>query len=320
MTIPYSLPGDCQVLSVTPHGKGQWSTGYKVEIETDGQVDAYFLKVIRRENHVEMARGEFESQKELQKYLAENVVIPLACGPLANDPSASFFLTRFRNLTDDKVADPAQLAKLVGTLHQTSASPSGKFGFHCPTYNGFAPLVNDWCDRWEEYFSRQFRSDIQWMHDHCVLEPGPEFDVVAEEFLRKVIPRLLRPLETGGRTLKPSLCHGDVWPGNVQIDVDTEEIILFDSCCCYGHNELDLCMWRSPRYAFNLHEHGAKYKEVVPPSEPVEDWDDRNALRNNIINAGLHAHRANLRAQVKDEMKRLLAKHPKGFDGFEEKV
>lgn len=195
------------------------------------------LKVIRRDNHEEMALGEFESQRELQKYLPENIAVPLAHGLLMNDNSASFFLAAFRNLDEEKVADADTLAKVLGHLHGNSESPAGKFGFHCTTYNGFAPLLNDWCDTWEEYFSRQLRSDIRWMHEHCVLEHDTEFDLVAEEFLQKVIPRLLRPLETGGRSIKPSLCHGDVWQGNVQIDMDTQEPILFDSCCCYGHNE-----------------------------------------------------------------------------------
>ena len=37
----------------------------------------------------------------------------------------------------------------------------------------------------------------------------------------KVIPRLLRPLETGGRQIKPSLVHGDLYSGNVSVDAVT---------------------------------------------------------------------------------------------------
>ena len=40
---------------------------------------------------------------------------------------------------------------------------------------------------------------------------------------------------------------------------------------------VDLAMMREPRYQFTI-EHVNKYKEVVGPSEPVEDFDDRNAL------------------------------------------
>ncbi|KAH9885044.1 hypothetical protein F4778DRAFT_761751, partial [Xylariomycetidae sp. FL2044] len=40
-----ALPAGCEVLAVGPHGKGQWSKGYKVTIATDGIQKNYFLKV-----------------------------------------------------------------------------------------------------------------------------------------------------------------------------------------------------------------------------------------------------------------------------------
>ncbi|KAI0450101.1 Fructosamine kinase-domain-containing protein [Xylaria acuta] len=310
------MPKSCHVVSISPHGKGSWSSGYKVEIDVGGEESEYFLKVITRLHHLEMARGEFESQNELQKYLPDNVSTPLAYGQLELDLSSSFFLTPFRHLSE-KVLDPQSLVEVLQKLHQTSISPTGKFGFHVTTFNGVVPLVNDWCDTWEEYFSRQLKSDIQWLHS--VRGPDPEFDEVADQFLEKVIPRLLRPLQTGGRSIKPVLVHGDVWPGNVQLDTATRRVILYDSCCCYGHNELDLAMMREPRYQFTS-EHADKYREVVPPSEPVEDFDDRNviyAMRDNIINLGLHDHRQFLREQVLEEMQRLIKKYPNGIDGYE---
>ncbi|TGJ87344.1 hypothetical protein E0Z10_g1498 [Xylaria hypoxylon] len=263
-----------------------------------------------------MARGEFESQKELQKCLPDNVGLPLAYGTLELDPSSSFFLTAFRHMSE-KVVDPQPLAEVLSQLHRSSFSPTGKFGFHVTTFNGAVPLINDWCDSWEEYFGRQLKADIQWLHS--VRGPDPKFDEVAEIFFEKVIPRLLRPLESGGRKIKPALVHGDVWPGNVQLDPATRRVILYDSCCCYGHNELDLAMMREPRYQFTR-EHADKYRELVPPSEPVEDFDDRNAIyamRDNIINLGLHSHRQFLREQILEEMERLIKKYPEGIDGYE---
>ncbi|KAJ5764666.1 hypothetical protein N7533_003347 [Penicillium manginii] len=261
-----------------------------------------------------MALGEYESQMELAKYIPDNVVVPLAYGTLENDPSASFFLAIFRNLSE-KTATPAQLVDALEKLHNNSVSPNGKFGFHVMTFNGVVPIVNDWCDTWEEYFSRQLRSDIKW--EQGIRGPDPEFDAIADEFFQKVIPRLLRPLETGGRSIKPSLVHGDLWQGNAQIDMVTQQLVLFDSCCCYAHNEFDLGMMREPRYRFTG-EHVDRYREVIRPSEPVEDFDDRHALyamHDNLINAGLHDHRAFLRGWVREEMLRLIAKHPNGIDG-----
>ena len=41
----------------------------------------------------------------------------------------------------------------------------------------------------------------------------PEFDLVCELTLKKVVPRLLLPLQSKGRILKPCLIHGDCWDG-----------------------------------------------------------------------------------------------------------
>ena len=39
----------------------------------------------------------------------------------------------------------------------------------------------------------------------------------------KVVPRLSRPLETGGRYLKPCPVHGDLCEGNTVVDAISEE-------------------------------------------------------------------------------------------------
>ena len=53
----------------------------------------------------------------------------------------------------------------------------------------------------------------------------------------KVIPRLLRPLETGGRQIQPRLIHGDIWAGNASTNVDTNLPVIYDGACLYAHNE-----------------------------------------------------------------------------------
>lgn len=61
--------------------------------------------------------------------------------------------------------------------------------------------------------------------------------VVGSLILEKVIPRLMRPLETGRRNIQPCLVHSDIWLGNVKPDAETEQPIIFDSCAFWGHNE-----------------------------------------------------------------------------------
>ena len=60
---------------------------------------------------------------------------------------------------------------------------------------------------------------------------------LSNAIMTKVIPRLLRPLETEGRQIQPRLVHGDLWDGNTSTDVETDSPIIFDAAAFYAHNE-----------------------------------------------------------------------------------
>lgn len=189
-----------------------------------------------------MARAEYESQRALAAVIPEHVIEPVAWGLLGEDKS--FFLTHFRNLEqlsperqslEQQTRSRSHFVDIVKRLHQNSISPTGKFGFHCTTYWGPSAMRNEWTGSWEEYWGRQFQSDVD--NAQQVFGMDEELADITTEFIQKVVARLLRPLQTGGRVLKPSLCHGDLWDGNVQTDRDTDQIILFDSCAFYGHGE-----------------------------------------------------------------------------------
>lgn len=86
--------------------------------------------------------------------------------------------------------------------------------------------------------------------------------------LEKVVPRLLLPLQSKGRVLKPSLLHGDCWDGNTATDKNTGEAFVFDVCSFYGHNEYDTANWRTPRHRLSKSAYIENYKNLVPVSEP----------------------------------------------------
>lgn len=67
----------------------------------------------------------------------------------------------------------------------------------------------------------------------------PEMETLKSEMLSKVIPRLLRPLETGGRSVKPSLVHGDLWCGNAAVDMQADLPIVYDPSGFFAHNECE---------------------------------------------------------------------------------
>jgi protein-ribulosamine 3-kinase len=114
----------------------------------------------------------------------------------------------------------------------------------------------------------------------------PEFDVLCALTLSKVVPRLLLPLQSNGRVLKPCLLHGDCWDGNTATDAQTGEAFVFDACSFYGHNEYDTGNWRAPRHRLSDKSYIRAYKQYFPPSEPAEDWNARNLLYSLTFNIG----------------------------------
>lgn len=61
-----------------------------------------------------------------------------------------------------------------------------------------------------------------------------EFKAFCDLTLEKVVPRLLEPLQSEGRSIKPCLIHGDLWDENTATDMDTGEPFVFDAGSMYG--------------------------------------------------------------------------------------
>jgi protein-ribulosamine 3-kinase len=212
-----------------------WANTGRIDVElADGSPKTFFIKVISKEQGKNMIYGEFESMKTIHTLLPDFAPKPIAWGTYESIPDTHFFLCNYREMIDE-MPDPHKFASRLAALHQNSISPKGKFGFHVTTYSGNLPQMTEWEDSWETYFAKSLRKALD-----LELEAkgdDPEFNVLVPIIFNKVIPRLLRPLETEGRSIKPSLVHGDLWYANSGIDVDSDESLIFDACCFYAHNE-----------------------------------------------------------------------------------
>lgn len=312
-----ALPEGCTVTAVSPHGSNKWALSCRIDtVLPDLTEMSYFLKFQQGQLGKEMTKGEYEGDKAINEVMPKNCPKPLAYGTYVSDPDWHFFLMEFREI-EDEMPPAKKLVAAVAEMHKKSRSPNGKFGFHCNTHAGNHALNNDWCDSWEEFFTRQFKEECEW--ERGIQGQNDELNALLEQMFDKVIPRLLRPLQTGGRSIKPSLCHGNMWHGNIGIDRATDEPIIFDPAATYGHNEYDMTSWRAPRYKTSPN-HQKAYRKHMQPSEPAADADDRNALyalRNNITVSAQWPLNKSTRVDAMDEMRRLIAKYPGGYEEFE---
>ena len=183
-----------------------------------------------------MMHGTFESEKAIFHYAPENVPEPVAWGTYKSIPDTHFYICAFHDMLDD-LPDIQSLGALVARIHLDTfgKSPNGQYGFHVSTHLANIPNDNDWCDSWEEWFTKAMRRMIKAETESHGQDA--ELDKLTTALFDKVIPRLLRPMETEGRDILPCLIHSDLWPGNVKPDAETDKLMIFDSWCYWGHNE-----------------------------------------------------------------------------------
>lgn len=155
-----------------------------------------------------MFRGEFEGLSIIYKTVPESAPQPIAWGQCEESPDVFFFLCEYIDM-DDGVSELSTFCDAVAKLHENAVSPNGKFGFHVVTCNGNIPQLNDWESSWEVFFSNGLKHMLKLYAE----KHGERSEVVtaAQSILDVVIPRLLRPLQEGGRSIVPVLVHGDLW-------------------------------------------------------------------------------------------------------------
>ena len=164
---------------------------------------------------------------------------------MQSEPDAHFYLCKFYTFHADTELEPDLFCEKLTRLHSAHTSPEGKFGFHCATYNGDLPQDNTWSDSWERFFDNGLRHVLKVREERA--GPNTELEALLPALFDKVIPRLLRPLESNGRTIQPSLVHGDLWCGNTGVtDADTGEGIIFDPSSFWAHHECSCELSVSP--------------------------------------------------------------------------
>ncbi|KAF2683552.1 hypothetical protein K458DRAFT_487708 [Lentithecium fluviatile CBS 122367] len=253
------------------------------------------------ENGAAMAKGEYEATKTLRNVVPDNVPKPVAHGTLASNSSKAFFLAEYHDMSDD-LPDTGELVFVIAKIHAIT-SPTGNSDSILRRFREILRLI-----------IRVMRHMLSTERE--IQGPDEEMDELAEKLLTKVMPRLIRTMETGENKIKPVLLHAHLWHGNVGIETKTGARMLYDSASFYGHNEYDFGMWRRPRYRFDR-THMRKYHEI---SAPVEDEDDRNALyalRNDLLTSITCPANKKMRQLATEEMRRLVVKSPDGYEGYE---
>ncbi|KAI0147141.1 Fructosamine kinase-domain-containing protein [Xylariaceae sp. FL1272] len=280
------FPPGAIVISCRGHGASYWNKTARLDVEGNGKRASYFLKLTAGDVAGPMLEGEYESMKLIHKFVPYFSPKAMDSGKCA-DSDQYFSLYSFHDLQKGD-PDIPRFTEAVAQLHNLSAkaSPDGKFGFHVTTYNDILPQDNASSDSWEEFYVRGMRHMLNVEKERRGL--NPELEELSTPVLEKVIPRLLWPMETGGRSIRPVLIHCDLWLGNVSTQKDSGDPLVYD----HRHSGATTSLSRQ-----------------IPQTEPQEDWDARNALystRAIIHDSALWPDVEHFRKRLITEMRRLV--------------
>lgn len=190
-------------------------------------------------------------------------------------PPTYFIIVDFLDLKNEP-PDPVKLGVQLADLHKNTISPNGMYGFPVTTYDGKWPQVVGWDSSWASFFSKMLIGALQL--DVVTNGPWKELEDIVDQTVKDVIPLLLGFLETGGRSIKPCLIHGDLWEGNIGTDSETDRLYVYDAACYYAHNEMELGMWRINHHNLIVGKYRKEYRKNMEASKPKTQWDDRNRL------------------------------------------
>jgi len=225
-----------------------------------------------------LAEGEFHGASAIHALVPGFVPEPAGWGEYHNGVEQEYFvLGDFHDMDIAAAPDPGQFVTQIAELHRNGISPNGLFGFPVQTVLGRLKRTTTWERSWAKSFTHQLKDVIG--YDNETNGPWPKYDAACKQLIDVVIPRLLGVLQSDGREITPTLIHGNLWEQNVGIDMDTGGTIVFDTGCTYAHNEMEFGTWRcSWAFHFNSPIYMRLYQRHFEPSDPAEEWDDRNRL------------------------------------------
>ena len=165
-------------------------------------------------------------------------------GALKAEGESAYIVMDRLNLGRCGRAHQATLGAGLAAMHSAPphAWPANRFGFPVDGCCGAGPQPNNpeqralnWMEFWSEYRlgSMLERAPLQLRASRelsAMLELGAQLQKRLPEFFAAT------PVED----IAPSVCHGDLWSGNVGLDYETGRPAVFDPAAYYGDAEADL--------------------------------------------------------------------------------
>lgn len=199
------LPEGSKIIYNKGHGASLWSQAGKISVELgDGTVKSFFIKLTGTDVGKHVAHAEFVAMSRLHEYIPESTPKPIGWGSFANKPDQCFYMCDFKDLVGDSLPSPRDFCTQIAAMHMASQADQANpdmFGYEHVTCDGPVVMPNTWSLSWEAHFLQKLKDTFvldEQVHGEC-----DDYAIIKPILYDKVIPRLLRPLETGGNSIKP---------------------------------------------------------------------------------------------------------------------
>lgn len=241
----------------------------------------------------EQYHGEAESLRLLHTAALGLVPRLVSCQEIEKQ---TIFLSEYIDI-DRSLArtDFEELARRLALEVHQCESTNG-FGFGIPSYCGATRIAHGWFSSWAECYSNMIEGLLSQLGAQ-----GSRYRALCEkgrELQARAVPVLL-----GQLPVRPVLLHGDLWSGNVCLDRQSRQPVIYDPASYYGHNEADLAIARIfggfPESFF------VTYHRHLPKTDPVEQYTARqdlyeifHYLNHTVLFGGCYAQSADRKMQL----------------------
>lgn len=302
--ILYALSLSPSATKIASHGDSGFASTLRLTNTSTTPPQSFFIKTSSSPDAAVMFEGEHTSLNAIHAAVPSICPQSFAWGKMDTEMDSYFLATEFIDLssrrwrsgTGSGVGSGMSLAQKLAKLHTTPAPiPPGystpQFGFPVPTCCGDTPQPNTFNPSWSDFFAE---NRLLFILERGESRNGKDSELrsLVEKAASTVVPRLLGAGHLGGPNgIVPVVVHGDLWSGNHDTGVfvgrgdqstghreggDVLEAITYDPYSTHAHSEYELGIMNMFG-GFN-ERFMNEYHNLVPKTEPEEEYDDRVGL------------------------------------------
>ncbi len=216
------LPGNEDEFSISHVPGGDINQCFKVQ---DCHQNSVFIKVNAQPD---LLRSEYNSLQKIQSFAVEGY--PSLLGFEVVDGTGLLAL-EFLELAPVTNHIAPEFAATLNNHHRVSQA---NFGWHQNGFIGLSPQINIWTKSWADFFT-QYRLQPQL---NLAINNGLTSKVVKQ--VAWLIDNFANLIDVNSIT--PGLVHGDLWLGNLAINVRSNCPVMYDPAPYFGDPEVDVAM------------------------------------------------------------------------------